>query len=53
VKVDISVLEVTPSNRTRNRCFRGDAESVKINIGILEVMSSDRKRVQHFGGNAE
>jgi hypothetical protein len=53
LKVDVSILEVIQSNRTRDQHFRGNAEWLKVDVGILVVMPSDRIRDQRFRGNAK
>jgi hypothetical protein len=41
VKIDIGILEVMPSDRTRDQRLGGNAEWLKVDAGILEVLPSD------------
>jgi hypothetical protein len=41
VKIDIGILEVMPSNRTRDQHLGDNAEWLRVGAGILEVMPSD------------
>jgi hypothetical protein len=38
---NVGILEVMPSDRTRDQRFRGNVEWLKVDVGILEVMPSD------------